>query len=114
MIESHPIDDLFPLLDGPDFEKLVEDIRDNGQQAPISLFEGKILEGRNRYRACLKAGVEPWTEEPSISDPFKFVVSKNLHRRHLTPSQRATIAVESANMKRGNNQHRGSANLQTL
>lgn len=71
---------------------LVEDIKANGLNHPIILFEGKILDGRNREKACRAAGVEPrYVEferaEKKTSDPLTFVVSENLHRRHLTATQ---------------------------
>ena len=52
----HPLADLFPLLEGEDFEQLVTDIRENGLYEPIVMLDGRILDGRNRYRACLSAG----------------------------------------------------------
>ncbi|MBI3694904.1 MAG: ParB N-terminal domain-containing protein, partial [Acidobacteria bacterium] len=59
-IEVHPIASLFPLIEGPEFDELVEDIRQNGLRTPLLLHaDGRILDGRNRLRACLVAGVEP-------------------------------------------------------
>ena len=72
------------------------DILENGQREPIWIYDGKIIDGRNRYRACRDAGIEPalrtWNGEGSL---VQFVVSLNLHRRHLTSSQRAAIAAEA-------------------
>jgi hypothetical protein len=61
-----------------------------------------ILDGRNRYRACLHAGVEPeFTDWNGVGDPIAFVVSMNLHRRHLNESQRGDIAVKLATLSVG-------------
>jgi hypothetical protein len=57
--EFHPLANVFPLIEGAEFDELVADIKANGLNQCIELYEGKILDGRNRYRACLAAGVEP-------------------------------------------------------
>ena len=58
-MEFHPIADLFPMMVEKDFNELVDDIRQNGLHQPIVVYEGHILDGRNRYRACKLAGVTP-------------------------------------------------------
>ena len=102
---THPLADLFPVMPFKDLEALAEDIKRNGQHDPIITFEGKLLDGRHRFQACQMAGVEPNFEEFTGTDPIAFVISKNLHRRHLTSSQRAVIANEMAQLPRGANQH---------
>ena len=58
--QFHPVADLFPLLTGEVFQQLAADIKKNGLREPILLDpEGRIIDGRNRYRACNLAGVEP-------------------------------------------------------
>ena len=61
---------------------------------PIITLDGKILDGRNRFKACQEVGVDPIVEDYQGSDPLGFVISSNKERRHLTPSQKAAIAVD--------------------
>lgn len=108
-LEFHPLSELFPLLEGAEFDALVNDVRTNGlRQLIVVDSDEKILDGRNRYRACLKAKVKPVTRHynQAVDGPLvPFVISLNLHRRHLSESQRAMVAAKLANMKRGDNQH---------
>jgi ParB-like chromosome segregation protein Spo0J len=93
---AHPAADLFPLITGAEFDELVDDIKKNGQLDNIQVLigTGQILDGRNRYRACVAAGVEPHINQHPLFDqgPTEYVISKNLKRRNLTPDQRAAIA----------------------
>ena len=109
----HPVADIFPLMTGAEFAALVADIAEQGQHEPIRLLDGMILDGRNRYRACVELGLKPMTVEWQGNDPLTYVMSENLRRRHLDESQRAMIGARIANMPLGANQY-GSANLQTL
>jgi DNA modification methylase len=113
MLKFHPIAKVFPLIDGTEFDAFVDDIRANGLRSKIVLCEGKILDGRNRYRACGVLGIEPLVEVYEGSDPLGFVVSLNLNRRHLNESQRAMVAAEIANLQRGRPQENGSIELIT-
>ena len=99
---SYPIHEyakLFPAMTDEELEDLAADIRENGQQNPIWLdSEGLILDGRNRAAACLIAEVPPETRtfNGTDEDKLRFVVSQNVHRRHLNTSQRAVIAATMA------------------
>lgn len=101
--EYHPVADLFPLMPDPELEALARDIEANGLREPIWLHsDGRIIDGRNRYRACMLVGVEPGTRVwDGEGDLVAFVVSLNLHRRHLSESQRAMVAAKIANMDQG-------------
>jgi hypothetical protein len=73
-------------LEGDEFDALVKDIEDNGLREPITLYEDKILDGRNRYRAVVRAKLQYKLKEENFrtftgSDPLGFVVSANIHRR---------------------------------
>src|SRR5436309_6004790 len=91
MMHFHPLAEIFPILSGQHFDELAVDIRDNGLREPIVTHDGKILDGRTRYLACLRVGIEPKFEEYTGEDPLAYVISLNLRRRHLDESQRAMV-----------------------
>jgi len=92
----HPAAALFPLMQGTELTLLVQDIAHNGLHEPIVLHQGLILDGRNRLHACELAEVEPrFVEWEGDGSPIAFVLSRNLHRRHLDESQRSVIAARA-------------------
>ncbi len=110
--DFHPLANIFPLIDGKPYQDLMADILKHGVREPVWLYDGMILDGRNRYRAATAMSVECPVQEYTGSDPTGFVVSLNLHRRHLSEAQRAMVAQRLANMPLGGAQYR-SANLQS-
>ena len=97
--EDHPIAACWPLLDETELAGVAASIKVLGLLEPLTMFEGKILDGRNRYRACKLAGVIPHTLEFGGTDPIAFAHSKNEHRRHSTTSQRAMTAAKLSSLK---------------
>lgn len=93
-LEFHKYSNIFPMIEGEKLEELKRDIKENGLLQPIVLYENKILDGRNRYKACKELGVKPEFESYKGDKPLEFVISLNLKRRHLTADQRAVIAQE--------------------
>ena len=96
--EIHPLANLLPRMTDEEFKGLVADIKKNGQIEPITIHEGKVLEGRHRYLACEKLGIEPMTEPFVGKDPIAFVMGKNVHRRHMTIEQRRDLAADLLKM----------------
>ena len=105
MLQRHELSSAFPDLEEPEFYELQEDIKINGLRSPITLFEGKVIDGWHRFVACQNLEIEPKLIDLD-GDPVDFVVTQNIHRRHLTPSQRA-MALATCNAWRGigSNQH---------
>ena len=90
--EFHPAADEFPMMDKERLDELIKDISINGQREPICLYQGKILDGRNRMLACQALGIAPKTRTlPEDIDPWSYVWSLNGERRDLTAAQRYLI-----------------------
>lgn len=95
-MKIHPAAELFPMMEAAELNELAANIKGHGQQQDIILLDGAILDGRNRYKACEIAGVAPQTREYTGSlAPVDYVLSQNLHRRHLTAGQRAMVAANA-------------------
>jgi N6-adenosine-specific RNA methylase IME4/stress response protein YsnF len=94
-LKFHEVANIFPLLEGEEYRSLVEDIKINGLLNPIWTYKNEIIDGRNRFKACRELNIEPkyqeWNGNGSL---VGFVLSLNLHRRHLTPSQKSVVAID--------------------
>jgi hypothetical protein len=109
-VKFHPYADLFPMCSDEVIQQLAEDIGKNGQRQLIIIDDDEmIIDGRHRFLACEIAGVVPVYESfvGTDSEKLAYVVSANIHRRHLTTTERAEIAATIATMKPGDNQHSG-------
>lgn len=111
-LDFHPVADIFPMMSEREFADLVADITENGLREPVWLHgDGRIIDGRNRYLACERVGreCEFRTYEGNDDGLVKFVVSLNLHRRHLNESQRSMVAARIAGFKHGGDRVSGQA-----
>lgn len=112
----HPVCDIFPMFAEADLMALAADIEAHGLLEPIVTFRGQLIDGRNRLAACELIGMEPdereW--EGDEGDLIPWVVSRNLHRRHLTDGQRKMVAARLTNLQHGSNQHRERTNAVNL
>lgn len=102
-MKFHPYSEIFPLIEGADFDSLVADIKEHGLREKIWLYDGRVIDGRNRFLACQKAKVKQQYREFKGDDAaaLSFVVSANVQRRHLSESQRASAAAKAATLKQG-------------
>lgn len=93
--EIHPAAKMFPLLEGKAFEEFCDDIEKHGLSEPIRILpDGSLIDGRNRLRACQELRIEPQFVTVNPESPVAYAISANKHRRHLTSSQLAALAVE--------------------
>jgi ParB-like chromosome segregation protein Spo0J len=116
MIELHPLCTLFPRMSDDEFKNLKLDIDKNGLLEPIITYNNMILDGGNRYKACLEIGLMPTFKEYDIQlgNIGDFILSKNLYRRHITLSQQAAIVASVSNWAgstatHGTNRHTSEA-----
>lgn len=107
----HEYANIFPMLSGEALEAFEADVKANGVREPIVFYQGKILDGRNRYMAARNHHQSFPCTDYIGNDPLGFVISLNLTRRHLSESQRGMVAAKLANMRVGNPEF-NSANLQ--
>jgi len=90
-MKNHNYADIFPMMTSKEYNELKRDIKENGQMDDIITYEGKILDGRNRFKATSELGIKPNLSEYEGDNPLQFVMSTNLRRRHLTDSQKAVV-----------------------
>ena len=93
-MKVHPFADRFPMLPKEQLQDLAADISEHGQVYPIMTdSDGVLLDGRNRLAACKLAGVKPKVEVWSGDNPLDYILSVNVHRRHV---KRSTVAMAVA------------------
>lgn len=114
-VRFHEYANVFPMLTGEALEAFDQDVKENGVREPIVFYQGYLLDGRNRYMAARRWGIEYPYVEYEGENPLAYVISLNLTRRHLTESQRGMAASKLEAFRHGDNQHTaGDANLHLL
>lgn len=97
-MQFHDVANIFPMMSDDEFNELKRDIQANGQIMPIWVLDDKIVDGRNRYQACIELEIEPLYQNvpghPDMAALLTFVISLNEKRRHLTSGQKAFVALE--------------------
>ena len=89
-MKVHPFAERFPMLPQDQLQDLADDIAAHGQVYPIMVdADGMLLDGRNRLAACKLAGVEPKIETWSGDRPEDYILSVNVHRRHISKGAQA-------------------------
>ena len=119
MLDFDPIANIFPLIEGPARDEFRADLKARGLQQKISLRQGRVLDGRNRYLGLVANGdvdeadaagdlltyfpdwFEDFDQVHPGADPFDWVMSLNVHRRHMEPSQWAAVAANAETLKHG-------------
>lgn len=100
-LKDHPLATLFPEMEAEEYGKFLKDIRENTQNEPVVLLEEDgvkyVLDGRHRAKAARETGIPLKAKMFDGKSPLDFVVSSNVHRRHMTPSQRAMVAAKILN-----------------
>lgn len=104
-MKYHKAAEAFPMMGDREYHELKADIEANGVLEPAWTYQGKILDGRNRSKVCDELGIDLPCRMYEGHDPFSFVISLNLHRRHLNESQRSMIAARMANLPKHANQY---------
>ena len=98
--EFHEAANIFP-MEEETIGSLADDIKSEGLHNAITVFDGKILDGRRRYTACMKVGVEPRFDFlEKCPDLVKFVWSMNYHRRNLKDHQKGIVAGRAKELRK--------------
>ena len=92
-MDIHPLADLLPHMLSDEYQRFKADIAANGVKIPVTLYEGKILDGRHRWKACedLSMQCPTVTHEGDDASAMRLALSLNNRRNH-TPGQLAIIA----------------------
>ena len=91
-VVAHELAEILPMMDEQAFDKLKDSIHEHGVLEPVTLLDGKVLDGRNRLKACVELGIPCPARTVENLSPSDAVEMLNILRRHLTTSQMAMFA----------------------
>jgi hypothetical protein len=94
-LEAHPLAEEYPMADDHELAGLRRSIESNGiySNNKITLYEGKILDGRNRYKAAKEVGHKFTAADffefiGTVEKAEEYVYTSNSARRNLTEEQK--------------------------
>ena len=101
-IPIHALATIFPPMTDAEFAALKSDISEHGVHQPVAVWRGEIIDGRNRYLAAEELGIKaPLRYLDDDVDPVSYVLSSNMSRRNLDPSQRAIVMAALPKLEPG-------------
>ncbi len=104
--EYHEIANMEPMMQEVEMDLLVQSMEMIGydKSQPITFYEGKILDGRNRYVASEYLGIEPFCKyfEGTYQEALEEAGRLNDARRNKSPSQKAMVAAFAVHANRIN------------
>lgn len=100
----HAASQMFPDLSEKELTELELDILTNGQRIPIDIMPDgiSIVDGWNRYLVCHRNNIKPkFRMLPRGTCPFRWAMSANVMRRHLSTAQRSMIGAKVTTFTHG-------------
>ena len=99
--EPHPLAALMPMMDEEPFKMFKANIAKEGIKEPMSIYQGLLLDGRNRQRAAVELGLNLTAANfkefsGTAAEAEAFVISANLHRRQLNNKQKVEFVSRFA------------------
>ena len=98
-LQRHDLSAFFPDMPDDAFQNLVDSIATDGViDNIIKIYEGQILDGWHRFRACQELNLLRKLrfqdyDTRKDGDPVAFVFARNLHRKHHSAAQLAQIGI---------------------
>jgi len=93
---------LVPRPNEDDYQKLKNDIKENGIEIPVIVnSQNVLLEGFTRYNIAKELSLsEIPTETKTVEDELSFIIRVNVHRRHLSIKQKTDLGLKLLDIER--------------